>query len=279
MGRFNRLRSLTLVLLHVALLVGCRSTEVPDGGGTEILDQTAAAAALDSPPTDASSIGSNHSEKEGIHVAANYTHATGPLVDILGSQLLHMEMVDDKHATLRPIFTTEALQKKNVVGIYFSADWCPACVQFTPELVQFYTKVNKRRGDDFAIVWVSRCRSIDAYSQYMTSIPGFFALPPEEAMGQRGEKLMQKYGVKGIPSLILLDESGSIITKEGRTMVPKDRAGIGFPWRNPLATLYITLVPRRLRVLIKEHVGAAKENVKTKVQGLFRPKQNAKVSM
>ena len=198
----------------------------------------------------------------------------GPLVDLLGSKLLQLVMIDEKQAKVQPLSTTDALRNKEVVGIYFSADWCPACVQFTPELVQFHKKVNQRRKDRFAIVWVSRCRDINAYSQYMASIPDFHALPPEEAMGPRGEQLMRKYGVKGIPSLILLDaETGSIITKEGRNKVPQDKAGIGFPWRNPLVQLYMTIVPRMVRRKIMEQVHVAKDKVVAKAKQIFQFKK------
>lgn len=82
----------------------------------------------------------------------------------------------------------------------------------------------------------------------------WLALPPQEAMGERGQWLGEKYGVKSIPSLVLLDEAGNVITKDARNQIPKDKAGIGFPWRNPLSTLYITLVPKSLRHALKNSV-------------------------
>jgi nucleoredoxin len=134
-------------------------------------------------------------------------------------------------------------------------DWCGPCRQFTPELVRFYDKMNAKRGkkNQFQIVWISRCRDVNAYTQYLAQMP-WIALPPEEAMGTRGQMLGEKFGVKGIPSLVLLDDLGSVITKDARNMVPKDMNGIGFPWRNPVATLYITVVPRSLRLMIKTHI-------------------------
>ena len=90
--------------------------------------------------------------------------------------------------------------------------------------------MNERRGkkDQFEIVWVSRCRDVDSYGQYFTSMP-WLALPPDEAQGQRGQVLMDKYKVKGIPSLVLLDDLGEVITTDGRGKIPADKAGIGFP--------------------------------------------------
>jgi len=118
--------------------------------------------------------------------------------------------------------------------------------------VNFYNKMNARMGkkDEFEIVWISRCRTIDAFGQYFTQM-NWLALPPNEAMGQRGQYLMEKYNVKGIPSLVLLDEIGNVITTDGRNKIPLDKAGIGFPWRSPVSVLISTLVPRTFRLMVK----------------------------
>ena len=57
-------------------------------------------------------------------------------------------------------------------------DWCGPCRRFTPELVSFHQKINKRRGstDKFSIVWVSRCKDIQTFGQYFTHMTGFYAL-------------------------------------------------------------------------------------------------------
>mmetsp|Transcript_21898 Transcript_21898/g.27085 ORF Transcript_21898/g.27085 Transcript_21898/m.27085 type:complete len:358 (-) Transcript_21898:106-1179(-) len=210
---------------------------------------------------------------------------SGPFVDLLGKTLLSLEMVDDKSARLVSHYTNDALKGKTVIGIYFSADWCGPCRQFTPELVSFYTKMNSRYGkkDQFQIVWVSRCRDFDSFGQFFTKMK-WLALPFEDAAGRRGQGLSEKYGVKGIPTLVLLDEVGGVITTEARNMIPKDKAGIGFPWRNPLVQLYVTLFPKSFRLMIKSNAGLLKErllgDIKEKVllgvKGLMGKIQNLK---
>mmetsp|Transcript_19563 Transcript_19563/g.41884 ORF Transcript_19563/g.41884 Transcript_19563/m.41884 type:complete len:358 (+) Transcript_19563:103-1176(+) len=177
---------------------------------------------------------------------------SGPYVDLLGDMLLSLEMVDEAHAQVHQHYTNEALSGKKVVGLYFSADWCGPCKQFTPDLVNFYNKMNSRRGkkDEFEIVWISRCRTVDDFGQYFTQM-NWLALPPDEAMGQRGQLLGEKYKVKSIPTLVLLDEIGNVITTDGRNKIPMDKAGIGFPWRSPLSVLISTLVPRSFRLMVK----------------------------
>jgi nucleoredoxin len=129
--------------------------------------------------------------------------------------------------------------------------------------------MNARRGkeDKFEIVWVSRCRDMDSYGQYFTHM-NWLAMPPEEAMGQRGQMLSDKYKVKGIPSLVLLDEVGNVITVDGRNKIPADKAGIGFPWRNPLSTFYTTIVPRSLRLMVKAQVVGLKEKVVSRIKSM-----------
>jgi nucleoredoxin len=196
---------------------------------------------------------------------------SGPLVDLLGSQLLSMEMIDDTHAQLVPHNTNEALHGKKIIGIYVSASWCGPCRAFTPELMEFYKKMNARKGreDEFQIVWISRCRDMDSYTQYFAKMHGWLALPPQEAMGERGRWLSDKYGVKSIPSLVLVDDMGQLITKDARNKIPADRAGIGFPWRNPVANIYMTLVPRSVRFMINSQVVLLKDKMMAKIKALI----------
>ena len=42
--------------------------------------------------------------------------------------------------------------------------------------------------------------------------------------------LSQEYSVSGIPCLVLLDNTGKLITKEGRNKVMNDQEGASFPW-------------------------------------------------
>lgn len=184
---------------------------------------------------------------------------SGPFIDILGAKLLSLKMIDETRAQIVEHYTNDALANKKVIGLYFSADWCGPCRRFTPELVNFYNKMNSRRGreNQFEIIWVSRCRDVNAFGQYFTQM-NWLALPPELALGTRGQELATQYKVKGIPHLVLLDEVGNVITYDARNQIPKDKSGIGFPWRNPIATLYVTLVPKSFRIIIKGHVDRIK---------------------
>jgi len=195
---------------------------------------------------------------------------SGPLIDLLGTKLHSLEInADEQSARVKEHFTNEVLDGKKVIGLYFSADWCGPCRQFTPELVSFYDRMNKRRGqkDHFQIVMISRCRDVDSHYQYFSQMP-WLAMPLDEAAGQRGQQLGEKYGVQGIPSLVLVDDLGQTITTDARSKIPADKAGIGFPWRNPLSQLYNTLVPRSLRMIVKLQVDTVRTKFVQKVKKL-----------
>jgi len=63
-----------------------------------------------------------------------------------------------------------------VVGLYFSAHWCPPCRGFTPELVKFYQVVKQKFGDKLEIVFVSSDRSESDWKGYFSEMP-WLAIP------------------------------------------------------------------------------------------------------
>ena len=88
-----------------------------------------------------------------------------------------------------------------------------------------------------------------------------------QIQGQRGQYLGEKYKVKSIPTLVLLDEIGNVITTDARNKIPLDKAGIGFPWRSPLSILISTLVPRSFRLLFKSQLAGMVDLVRGVVLG------------
>ncbi|GLD99319.1 hypothetical protein PINS_up008038 [Pythium insidiosum] len=88
--------------------------------------------------------------------------------------------------------TEEVLAGKKVVGIYFSAHWCPPCRAFTPFLGATYDDL-KEEHEDAEIIFVSSDQDDASFNEYYGSMP-FLALPFEA----REEKnaLSQKYGVR-----------------------------------------------------------------------------------
>jgi thiol-disulfide isomerase/thioredoxin len=116
-----------------------------------------------------------------------------------------------------------------VVGLYFSAHWCPPCRGFTPKLAEAYTAI-VGNGKSLEIVFVSSDLDEAAFASYYKEMP-WLALPFAERELQ--QKLSEQFKVSSIPSLILLDGmTGEVISEDGRTVIIHDPAGKGFPWRN-----------------------------------------------
>jgi nucleoredoxin len=122
--------------------------------------------------------------------------------------------------------TSEVLAGKKVVGIYFSAHWCPPCRGFTPVLATSYEDI-KEEHPDFEIVFVSSDRDPGSFAQYYGEMP-WVALPFENQTGKM--QLAQKYGVQGIPMLIFLNEKGELITEDGRSVIASAQGDVGAIW-------------------------------------------------
>jgi len=58
-----------------------------------------------------------------------------------------------------------------VVGLYFSAHWCPPCRGFTPKLADFYQKFRATNGDKLEIVFVSSDRDERQFQNYFDEMP------------------------------------------------------------------------------------------------------------
>jgi len=118
----------------------------------------------------------------------------------------------------------EALEGK-VLGIYFSAHWCPPCRGFTPKLVETYNKM-KAKGLEFEVIFASSDRDSTAFEEYYGEMP-WLALPHGD---KRKQQLSNHFGVNGIPSFVIIDSDGTTITKDGREAVMSDPDATEFPW-------------------------------------------------
>lgn len=83
--------------------------------------------------------------------------------NLLGSQLLKG---DDTVET-----TKRVGGEGKVLGLYFSAHWCPPCRGFTPKLAEFYNNFRASNGDKLEIVFVSSDRSEKDFKDYFKEMP------------------------------------------------------------------------------------------------------------
>lgn len=127
-------------------------------------------------------------------------------------ELFKGKMLVKKDGTEVP--AEEVLGGKKVVGLYFSAHWCPPCRMFTPNLAEAYEEA--KEGDDyFEIVFVSSDRAADEMLSYMKESHGnWFGLKHGDPLVA---ELKQMFGVSGIPTLIVVDEKGKLVSADGRS--------------------------------------------------------------
>jgi nucleoredoxin len=96
---------------------------------------------------------------------------------------------------------------------YYTASWCGPCRAFTPELVKFY---NEHKNENFELVLISSDRdekSMEAYAE-KNKMPW-----PHLKFDQLGAfKGKFNHGVRGIPSVIVCDLEGNIVTNNGRDL-------------------------------------------------------------
>jgi len=112
-----------------------------------------------------------------------------------------------------------------VIGLYFSAHWCPPCRKFTPELVAAYTEHLKAKG--LEIIFVSSDKDASSFKEYYATMP-WLAIPNGDP---RKGKLSKMFGVRGIPSLALVNaKTGETICANARGKVSADPSGAEFPF-------------------------------------------------
>lgn len=93
-------------------------------------------------------------------------------------------------------------------ALYYSAQWCPPCRMFTPQLVKWY-KDFKAAHPNFELVFVSGDRDEASMRKY---IKGDEMPWPAVAYDKRKNEIFEKYSSEGIPYLVLIGEDGKALT-------------------------------------------------------------------
>ena len=110
----------------------------------------------------------------------------------------------------------DALAGKKVIGVYFSAHWCPPCRMFTPVLKDFYEALLEL-GCELEMVFVSSDRSADEMAKYMTEAHGDWLAVPHGSPA--AQQLSAQFQVSGIPTLVFLRPDGTVADRDGRSVV------------------------------------------------------------
>lgn len=118
------------------------------------------------------------------------------------------------------LIETSVLKTNKLVALYFSASWSPYCQAFTPILIDFYSEINAEEKQ-FEVILVSRDMRKEEFEEYYSKQP-WLAVPFEDP---RLGSLVEKYGVKGFPNLVVLKKDGEVLTRSGKQdIINEDRA-------------------------------------------------------
>jgi len=118
--------------------------------------------------------------------------------------------------------TSELLKSKKLIGIYFSAHWCPPCRGFTPVLAEFYNDA-KEQGAELEIVFVSSDRDQASFDEYYAAMP-WIALPLSNS--EKKTELATRFSVQGIPTLVILRPDNSVVDPDARSTVAGARGDV-----------------------------------------------------
>lgn len=121
----------------------------------------------------------------------------------------------------------QTLQTRVLIGIYFASPTCPACAGFSPILMEAYGQWQDE-GRSFEVVLVSPGISDLGLLNYMSETGmGWLAVPSQS---KRANTLAQRYNVRWIPTLVVIDPEGGTVSLNGREEVTLDGAGAYDQW-------------------------------------------------
>lgn len=104
------------------------------------------------------------------------------------------------------------LSSKKLVGVYFSAHWCPPCRAFTPLLADWYEEVTGADADSIEIIFATFDKQKAEFESYYAEMP-WLTFGFEDP---RIDEISDKHEVGGIPELVIFKPDGTLVTSDGR---------------------------------------------------------------
>jgi nucleoredoxin len=106
-------------------------------------------------------------------------------------------------------FDDDALEKKKLIALYFSAHWCGPCRKFTPQLVDYYNRVAPQHPE-FEVIFVSSDRNQFGFETYLREAN--MPWPAIEYQKLPSKGAIQRYAGDGIPCLVVVDQTGKVVS-------------------------------------------------------------------
>ena len=171
----------------------------------------------------------NNASQQGNTLTVEQLFKETPMERRTGAQMARADMMDKAIKSAQENTQTtiqKPLETERVIGLYFSASWCPPCKKFTPQLSTTYSEL-KKQNRDFEIVFCSWDNKPEEYLRYASEMP-WVRLPFRDP---RIQQLSKAYNVNSIPTLVMVRANDNgLITKNARKDVPYDNLGKNYPW-------------------------------------------------
>eukprot|EP00746_Dinoflagellata_sp_MGD_P002932 gnl/MRDRNA2_/MRDRNA2_105725_c0_seq1.p1 gnl/MRDRNA2_/MRDRNA2_105725_c0~~gnl/MRDRNA2_/MRDRNA2_105725_c0_seq1.p1 ORF type:complete len:252 (+),score=67.78 gnl/MRDRNA2_/MRDRNA2_105725_c0_seq1:106-861(+) len=109
------------------------------------------------------------------------------------------------------------------VLVYFSGRWCPLSQEFDTIMKSAYLGMKVRAKAPIELVWVSCDVSEKAYVEHLRQLT-FYAVP---WVPYQLDSLARQYEVNSIPSLLVFDTKGRLVTDLGRDHIMQHQSATG----------------------------------------------------
>eukprot|EP00943_MAST-04B_sp_MAST-4B-sp1_P004011 g4011.t1 len=168
-------------------------------------------------------------ETENESVTLPWSNFLGDTLEIEG-EAQSKDILSDENNIDVPIISVDTDEKLqgNYVGLYFSGQWCPPSERFTPLLAKTYLNL-KKKDVPFEIVFISSDQTKEDMYRYYKELHGPYPMLPFDN-SEICRRVKTKFGIRSIPTLVVLDPEGNIVTKNARHAVTDDLEGNDFPW-------------------------------------------------
>jgi thiol-disulfide isomerase/thioredoxin len=141
------------------------------------------------------------------------------------NQLLGDRLTDEMDSDL----SLTRVKDADFVMLYFSASYCPSCHEFSPKLKAAY-KTLKKQGKKVEIIWPWLNKDPNDEKEYRDYRKGMPWLCTPFSNKTQTQELRDRFHVKLIPRLVILDKNRKVVNMDGRASVVEDPACKNFPW-------------------------------------------------
>ena len=135
---------------------------------------------------------------------------------LLGKNLKNKENED---------FEMEKIEEAKLYGFYFASGYCPPSINFTSTLIKFYKEMNIT-DKLLEIIYIPYDKDENEYKTHIENMP-FLRYSFQDS---QVNELIQKFKITGIPKLLIFDNKGNLLSKDGRREVCLDGEEAFLKW-------------------------------------------------